>query len=121
MGKTIEQTAKVSPEQLFNEVLLELYDRDRVRFHVNLKKWHKAFYDAKSRYPQPMEDFEELFMEWPYIHAITECFHEFVQAHHLSRIIPDDDFIINNPENMRNNWNPNSKILEIARYICDRI
>jgi len=117
----IEQKTEISPEELFNEVLLELYDRDRVRFHVNLKKWHKAFHEAKSRYPESMRSFEAFFKEWPYIHAVTECFHEFVQTRHLSRIIPDDDYIINDPERMRKNWNPNTQVQEIARYICDRI
>ena len=65
------KTSKVSPEEVFNSVLLELHDHGKDRFHPDLKKWHKAFYDAISEYPVEMNDFETLVREWPYIHSIT--------------------------------------------------
>jgi len=121
INMSIEKKTEVSPEELFNEILLELSKRDKVRFHVNLKNWHRAYYDAKLKYPESMKGFEGLFREEPYFHEITECFHEFVEAHHLSRIIPDGDCLINDPERMRFNFPPHEKVQEIARYICDRI
>jgi|SRR5271157_1445770 len=115
----IDQKVEISPEELFSGVLLEIQKKGTT-FHPHMKKWHQAFFDAKSENPGPMEDFGVLAGDGICVYTLAECFDEFIEKGYLSRD-SEGNYSIKNPKGMRDAFPISPKVQKIAKYICDRV
>lgn len=125
MSINLEKEIKILPEELFSAVLLEIRERKNSNIFKFIPKiWHRAFYEAKRKFPRWMAGFSGLFREGPYIHEITECFHEFIQDEQLSEITPTIhyiDYLIRNPQRLESGFKVTPAIQKVAKYICNKI
>ena len=109
------------PEDVFAEAVFLISKKDQsvIDKFFSLKEQHRSFYNAKQkkRFRDTMSGFSVL--RGPYLHELTECFHEFVLDGYITWF-DGGPYYIHKPETLKN-FSDNKKAKRAARFIVKEL
>jgi len=104
----------LSPNKIFEALLLEHKKRGRETLTSSRRKLHRAFYDVQREFSEEMREFEFLLRTHPYSPTLDIIIRDYRQAKIIA--IPDEpgEIMIRNLDSLQN---PSEEATHIAKII----